>query len=208
MFFNHKIVIRAHIMYPNRTPSNSKSSSGNPKIRSPAECMPLDSRDNFPYGHDLPVMGPTPPWLKRRHNPPANASPSPKQLYMIPPPEIISVPRQAKHLQVLPPPEDPVLRDHVPRAKGGKARTRPQNIVVPASRPIALATVHTPLAVPPPISAVFPAPAQHEDRSAPATPYTPEPSPYIHPGMTTGLPRALGMRAFPIRADGPWRHGG
>ncbi|KAJ7479978.1 hypothetical protein B0H11DRAFT_1916140 [Mycena galericulata] len=193
-------------MQSHRSPS--KSSRGDPSTLSQAEGMPRPP-NNFPYGHDLPIMGPTPSWLKRRHNPPLpNASPSPQEFYMLPPLEIISVPRQAKHLHVVPPPEDPVLRDYVPRAKGGKPKAKPQNIVVPTSRPIALVTARTPVSVPPPISAVFQAPTSEQNGSAPSTPRTPEPSPYVDPGMSSGLPHALGMRAFPVRADRPWRHGG
>ncbi|KAJ7821448.1 hypothetical protein B0H14DRAFT_3875913 [Mycena olivaceomarginata] len=40
------------------------------------------------------------------------------------------------------------------------------------------------------------------------TPYSPEQSPYIDPGLSKGIPRALGMQAFPIRAKRPWQHGG
>ncbi|KAJ7142962.1 hypothetical protein C8R44DRAFT_974420 [Mycena epipterygia] len=189
--------------------AHPRSPSVHPSTRSPVEYIP-NSPPKFNSPHDFPIMGPTPPWFKRRHNPPANASPSPQEFYMLPPLEIISVPRQAKYLTVQPPPEDAVLRDHVPRPKGSRPKSKPQNIVVPASRPIALATAHTPLSVPPSISAVFQAPSRcgEGDRSAPGTPGSPEPSPYIDPGLATGLPRALGLRAFPIRAERGWRHGG
>ncbi|KAJ7154885.1 hypothetical protein C8R43DRAFT_1000636 [Mycena crocata] len=194
--------------------SRSKPSSGYPNTRAPAArtpASPPDPQSNYPPNYnfhdsdDLP--GPTPPWFKRRHNPPTKASPSPQEpfemlpepAYFIPQLEIISIPKHAKYLHVVPPEEDPVLRDHVPRPRPPKG-TKPGKIVVmPAERPIALLTAHTP---PPAPFIALPA------HSAPGTPGTPERNPYIDPGLATGLPRALGMRAFPIRAQGPWRHGG
>ncbi|KAJ7935905.1 hypothetical protein B0H13DRAFT_448166 [Mycena leptocephala] len=192
-------------------PRCTHPTSGQPSTRSPVEFI-ADSPPNFRSGGDLPIMGLTPPWLKRRNDPPANASPSPLPYYALPPLEIISVPPQAKYLIVSPPPEDPVLRDHVPRAKGSKPKAKPHNItIVPASRPVALLTAHTP-SVPPPISAVFHGPVNgghgQGNRSTPGTPYSPEPSPYIDPALSTGLPRALGIQAYPIRTQRPWRHGG
>ncbi|KAJ7445623.1 hypothetical protein FB451DRAFT_1292634 [Mycena latifolia] len=161
----------------------------------------------------------TPPWFKRRENPPTQASPSPplpslpQACYSMPQLEVISVPEQAQYLTVVPPPENPVLRDHVPRPRGSARKARPQDIkVLPASRPIALVTAHTPLNVPPPISAVY-RPPSHGQKSGSGrggewTPGSPEPSPYVDPGLATGIPRALGLRAFPVRAQKPWRHGG
>ncbi|KAJ7660271.1 TAP-like protein-domain-containing protein [Mycena polygramma] len=186
-----------------RTHSHSHSSK-----RSPVEYlpMPIPPSDIYAKG-DLPIMGPTPTWMKRRYTPAGvDASPLPRlPAFSLPPPrEIISVPPQAKYLTVAPPKEDRILRDHVPRSKGSKPKAKPHSIkVVPESRPIALVTAHTP------------APTSggrsrgQGERSAPGTPYSPEPSPYISdPGMSRALPHALGMQAFPVRAERPWRHGG
>ncbi|KAJ7737648.1 hypothetical protein B0H14DRAFT_2880789 [Mycena olivaceomarginata] len=185
---------------------------GQPNKRSPAEYSPY-SPPNY-SGADLPVMGNTPSWMTWGRDQPGNGTPSPLTplpSYALPPLEMISVPPQAKHLHVVPTEEDdPVLRDHVPRTKGSKRKEKPQNIrVVPASRPIALVTARTP-SVQPPSSAVAPRTknGRSPGRSAPGTPRSPEPSPYIDPGLATGLPRALGLQAFPIRAERAWRHGG
>ncbi|KAF7360019.1 hypothetical protein MVEN_00729500 [Mycena venus] len=203
---------------PHRTEPHS--SSGRPNKRSPVECtppLPLPNSSTHYSGGDLPIMGPTPPWLKRRKNQPELPTPSPPPLpsYALPPPEIISVPPQAKYLTVVPPDpdeeEEAVLRTRASRTKGSKYKGKPQNMnitVVPASRPIALVTAHTP-AAPPLTSGVYPRPgSMSSGRSAPGTPYSPEPSPYIDPGLSRGIPRALGMQAFPTRAERPWRHGG
>ncbi|KAJ6557575.1 hypothetical protein B0H19DRAFT_1070220 [Mycena capillaripes] len=169
-----------------------------------------DSPPKLFAGDDLPIMGSTPSWLKGRKNPPVSISPlSPLPYYALPPREFISVPPQAKYLIVSPPEEEPVLPGHVPRTRGSKPKTKPPSIkVVPASRPIALPTAHTPA----PISAMFSGKGNDAHgqggRSAPGTPHSSDPSPYIDPGMSRGLPYALGLQAFPTRAERPWRHGG
>ncbi|KAJ7186055.1 hypothetical protein C8R46DRAFT_1185552 [Mycena filopes] len=181
------------------TPSYRKSNSSPTKhAHSPVEYASANAPT--PPGF-------TPPWLKG-NNRVVDASPSPLPplpYYALPPLEIISIVPQARLLHVAPPDEDRVLRDHVPRAKGTKPKGRPAKIaVVPAARPIAILTAHTPA----PGSAVRPA---HGGRggggegSAPGTPYTPQST---DPELMTGLPRALGMQAFPTRAERPWRHGG
>ncbi|KAJ7749987.1 hypothetical protein B0H16DRAFT_1550863 [Mycena metata] len=177
-----------------------------------AQSSSSSNQANSPVEYSLPSLRAdvsTPPWLNGRSRllAAADATPSPQAYYVLPPREIISVVPQAKLLHVVPPEEDPVLRDHVRRPKGSKPKGRPEKIVVvPAARPIAIPTAHTP-SVPAPMSAVFSGhgEADEENGSAPGTPYTPEPT---DPGLLTGLPRALGMQAFPIRADRPWRHGG
>lgn len=116
----------------------------------------------------------------------------------------ISVPAQAKHLTVVTPEEDPVPRAHIPRPKGVKSKSKPSAItVVPVPHPIALVTAHTPA----PVSAMRRGPRSDAERT-PRTPYTPEPSPYADPAVAGGLPRTLGLRAFPVRAEGSWRRGG
>ncbi|KAJ7240615.1 hypothetical protein B0H12DRAFT_1134377 [Mycena haematopus] len=177
---------------------------------------PIENSPPCFAGGELPPPGTTPPWSKSRKNRPGNSAPTPPlpsnalpplhiPAYALPPREFISIPPQAKSLTVAPLPEDPVLANRVPRPKGSQRKGRPHNItVVPAQRPIARVTAHTP-SVPPPISAVLPRTICPGNQSAPGTPYTPEPS---DPGLSTGLPRALGMQSFPIRAERPWRHGG
>ncbi|KAJ7788606.1 hypothetical protein B0H14DRAFT_2947907 [Mycena olivaceomarginata] len=167
---------------------------GQPNKRSPAEYSPY-SPPNY-SGADLPVMGNTPSWMTWGRDQPGNGTPSPLTplpSYALPPLEMISVPPQAKHLHVVPTEEDdPVLRDHVPRTKGSKRKEKPPEHQGCAREPAYCACHRT----------------HAFCRSAPGTPRSPEPSPYIDPGLATGLPRALGLQAFPIRAERAWRHGG
>ncbi|KAF8143494.1 hypothetical protein K438DRAFT_1783690 [Mycena galopus ATCC 62051] len=192
--------------------------SHQPSHRSPVERVP-ESPPNYNFaGGDLPVLGTPPPWMKPRKNRHGDAAPTPPLPSCALPPlslsgafkqrEHISVPPQAKHLTVVLAPEDPVLASHALAPRGAKPKGRPHKITVaPVSRPIAVLTAHIPSA-PPPISAVLPRTSKGRDprdRSAPGTPFSPEPS---DPELSTGLPRALGMQAFPTRAERSWRHGG
>ncbi|KAJ7792335.1 hypothetical protein B0H14DRAFT_3889993 [Mycena olivaceomarginata] len=232
---------------PHRTEPHS--SSGRPNKRTLVEYMsPLPIPNSPPYfsGGDLPIMRPTPPWLKRRKNQPELPTPPPPPLpsYALPPLEIISVPPQAKYLTVTPPDpdeeEEAVLRARVPRTKRSKAKGKPPKLSIQSaqhpSRGYAtdLASVYHwfPALSYPPNFALYDS-ASHSPftfsnllchyrttnpfleptgRAQPpyftGTPYSPEQSPYIDPGLSKGIPRALGMQAFPIRAERPWRHGG
>ncbi|KAJ7261145.1 hypothetical protein C8J57DRAFT_1337181 [Mycena rebaudengoi] len=169
---------------PSRSPDEHKS-------RGPALPLP-----HVPFC-------PTPPWLKgRRDSPSSSASSSegfntpPAGFYMLPPLEIISVPRQAKYLRVARPEEDNIPK--APCLKPNRSKSKPGNIIVPPNVPIAIATARTP-SVPPPISAV----QGHEMRrpSTPLTPLSPGSPGYVDPDTQRGLVRAVGLRAFPIRTE-------
>ncbi|KAK6988887.1 hypothetical protein R3P38DRAFT_237825 [Favolaschia claudopus] len=142
------------------------------------------------------------PWWKHNHLDADNAaSPAPPVLetyeYLPLHFRTISVPPQAKYLTVVPPEEEEnvALRDRIPQPKGSKSR--PANItVVPAARPVAVVTSHTP------------PPGAERRRIVYYVEGTPPPSPGrspCDPAAMTGLPRALGMKALPVREDLPWK---
>ncbi|KAF7351548.1 hypothetical protein MSAN_01587300 [Mycena sanguinolenta] len=189
--------------------------SGQPShdMRSPAELISPWTPDYT--GGGPPAMGTTPPWLTALKNRPPDTMPTPPMPSNAIPPcrqlpsyahlsrEYISVPPQAKSLAVVSPQEDPIFANHAPRSK---PKGKPHNIsVAPVDRHIALPTAHTPSA--PPDSAVLPRTIKSRgplDTPAPNTPYTPATS---DPGLDTGLPRALHLQSFPVRASPSYRQG-
>ncbi|KAJ7613375.1 hypothetical protein FB45DRAFT_266381 [Roridomyces roridus] len=118
-------------------------------------------------------------------------------------PDCIIVPEQAQLLNVVPP--SPASPGHGGGSSRDRSSRHPHGLnVVPDPQPVALLTAHSP---PPP-----PAPGvRRQDYAYGAAPGTPRPAPDSYaqsdPALSRGIPGALGMQAFPTRADGPWRHG-
>ncbi|KAJ7613403.1 hypothetical protein FB45DRAFT_266664 [Roridomyces roridus] len=118
-------------------------------------------------------------------------------------PDCIIVPEQAQFLSVVPP-NSPASPGHGGCSSRDRSSRMPHGInVVPEPQPVALLRAHSP---PPP-----PAPGRRQDYVYGAPPGTPRPAPYPYaqsdPTLSRGIPGALGMQAFPTRADGLWRHG-
>ncbi|KAJ6609037.1 hypothetical protein B0H10DRAFT_2226239 [Mycena sp. CBHHK59/15] len=129
--------------------------------------------------------------------------------YFLPPLETISVPPQAALLTVAPrAPTSP--RPPKSASAKAKAKTRPEHIVVPPNPAAvrAVLTAHTPMSVPPPISAVARGSGAgyghgygYGGAADARAPGTPETAGYVDPELLVGLPRALGLRAFPTRVE-------